>query len=137
MSEIYKGPERRNFVRLDFTAPLALKVVKQETISKLLSGYTSDVSESGLLCKVNENVQKDDLLWLSFDRATLSICEELEKRALIYQGGVVGKVVRVHGEENGSFEVGVQFITREEKDSTHIHSKMYYLQKELERHGTS
>jgi hypothetical protein len=40
MEEIYNGPERRQFVRLDYSIPLDYKVCKQETLTKLLQGYT-------------------------------------------------------------------------------------------------
>jgi hypothetical protein len=94
----------------------------------LLEGYTSNISQSGLLCNIKQKVTKDDVLWLSFDRSTLSICEELEKRAFIYQNGIIGKVVRVDPKRN-SYDVGVQFITREEKNLTHIYPKIYFSQK--------
>ncbi len=128
MKKLYKGPERRQFIRLEHSAPLALKVCKEKTISNLLEGYTADISQAGLLCNVNEKVDKGDILWLSFDRSTLSICEEMEKRSFIYQNGVIGKVARVEKKDNGSYDVGVQFITREEKNLTNIYPKIHFLE---------
>jgi len=122
----YKGQERRRFVRLDYVTPLAYKVCKEETIHKLLEGYTSDISPSGLLCTIKEKVKEDDILWLSFDRDTLTICQDLEKRSLIYQNGVIGKVVRVKEKADNNYEAGIQFITREEKNLTHIYPKIYF-----------
>jgi c-di-GMP-binding flagellar brake protein YcgR len=133
MGDIYTGPERRRFVRLDYVTPLEYKVCKKTTLSKLLSGYTSDVSQSGLLCKINAKVKKEDILWLSFDRDTLSICENLEKRVLIYQNGIIGKVVRVVSRDTDTCNVGIQFITREEKNSTHIYPKIYFLEKKFKK----
>ena len=130
MENNYPGPERREFVRLDYAGPLSYKVCKKTTISKLLEGYTSDISKSGLLCNIKEKVNKDDFLWLSFDRGTLNICEELERRAFIYQNGVLGKVVRIEDKNNG-YDVGVKFITREEKNLTHIYPKVHFITNEL------
>jgi len=110
--------ERREFVRLDYATPLVYKICKKETISKLLEGYTSNVSPSGLLCNIREGVNPDDILWLSFDRRLLSICEKLEKRVFIYQNGIIGKVARVEPKELGNFDVGLKFITREEPGFT-------------------
>lgn len=132
MSQDYNVPERREFVRLDYSTPIDYKVCKQETLLKLLQGYTSNVSEAGLLCNIKDKVNKDDILWLSFDRATLVICEELEKRALIYQNGIIGKVVRIEPKDLGEYDVGIQFITREEENSTHIYQKVHFLTKEAE-----
>lgn len=126
----YKGPERRQFLRLDFTSPLAYKVCKKSTVTKILQGYTSDISHSGLLCKINEKVKKNDILWLSFNKETLGICEDLEKRSLIYQNGILGKVIRVERKKNNSYNVGIRFITREEKDLTHIYPKIHFLEKQ-------
>jgi len=122
----YKGPERRQFIRLDYVTPLAYKVCKEETIHKLLEGYTSNISPAGLLCNIKDKVKKDDILWLSFDKDTLSFCKELEKRSLIYQNGVIGKVIRVDHRDDSTYDVGIQFITREENISTYIYPKAYF-----------
>ncbi|MCX5710455.1 MAG: PilZ domain-containing protein [Candidatus Omnitrophica bacterium] len=127
MSGQYSGAERREFVRIEYATPLAYKVCRKETVSKLLQGYTSDVSQSGLLCKIGEKVNKDDIIWLSFDRAVLGICEEIEKRVFIYQNGIIGKVARVDTLTPGTFDVGVHFIIREEKNDTNIFPKVHFL----------
>jgi c-di-GMP-binding flagellar brake protein YcgR len=132
MKETYTGPERRQFVRLDYVTPLDFKVCKRKTISKLLAGYTSDISQAGLLCTINDKVNKNDILWLCFDRSTLTICAELERRILIYQNGIIGKVVWIQN-KNSDYLVGVKFITREEKNLTHIYPKIYFIERELER----
>lgn len=116
MENIPVGPERREFTRVDCATPLAYKVCKQETISKLLNGYTSNISPAGLLCNVRETVNPEDVLWLAFDRGILSICAELEKRVFIYQNGIIGKVVRVEAKGYDNYDVGIRFITREEKN---------------------
>lgn len=129
MGNAGNGSERREFVRLNHITPLSYKVCKKKTISQLLEGYIADVSQSGLLCRIKEKVSENDILWLSFDRATLSICEEIEKRALIYQSGIIGKVVRMKPKGHNNYDVGVQFVTREEKNLTHIYPKIYFLKK--------
>ena len=125
--ENYQGPERRKFIRLEHVTPLSYKVCNPEIIAKLLEGYTGDVSEAGLFCSLKNKVNPGEIVWLSFDRSTLIVCEELEKRSLIYQNGIIGKVVRVEEENGGDFSVGVQFITREEKNDTHIYPKIHFL----------
>ncbi len=125
----YKGPEKREFLRLEYKVPLAYKICKQDTIDKLLQGYTADISPSGLLCNIKDRVNKDDILWLSFDKGTLSIFELLEKRSLIYQNGIIGKVVRIEQKNNNTFNVGIKFITREEKDLTNSFSRFRFTEK--------
>jgi hypothetical protein len=130
MEDNYHGPERREFARLPYSHPLAYKVCKQETLSKLLEGYTVNVSQAGLLCNIKDKVNLDDILWLSFDKSVLVICVEMERKSLIYQNGVLGKVVRVDPGENQSYDIGVKFITRVEKDAKRIESRISSLKNE-------
>ena len=130
MENNYNGLDRREFSRLDYVTPIMFKVCRKEVLDKLLAGYTSDVSQAGLLCNIKEDVKPDDILWLSFDRATLNICEELDRRSLIYQNGIIGKVARIEPQQDGTFNVGVQFIIREEKDFTHIYPKIKFVNNE-------
>ncbi|MBI5145007.1 MAG: PilZ domain-containing protein [Candidatus Omnitrophica bacterium] len=132
MKKVYHGAERRQFIRLEYTAPLAYKICKKGTVSKLVSGYTADISQSGLLCRIKDKVNKNDLLWLSFNRDTLDICQDIEKRSLIYQNGIIGKVVRVKPQGKDDYRVGIQFITREEKNLTNIYPKVYFLEKQMQ-----
>ncbi|RJO63520.1 MAG: hypothetical protein C4540_07110 [Candidatus Omnitrophota bacterium] len=125
------GQERREFLRLEFFKPLSYKICKKKTVSTLLEGYTSNVSQAGILCNIRNRVKKDDLLWLCFDRSVLDICEDMEKRSLIYQNGVVGKVVRIAPKGNGTYEVGIKFVTREEKNITNIFPKSYFIEKQM------
>ncbi len=128
MNKVYSGSERRKFLRLDYIAPLAFKICKKKTVSSLLAGYTSDVSQEGLRCKIKEKIKKGDIVWLAFDRATLNICKDLEKKALIYQKGVVGRVVWVEPKGKTMYEAGVRFVTRQEKNLANIYSKTGFLE---------
>lgn len=123
----YKGTERREFARLDYIAPVTYKVCKKKTISKLLDGYTANISQNGLFCNIKGKVNKNDIVWLSFDRATLSICEDLDRRNFIYQNGILGKVIRIEKRKDKTYSVGIQFLTREEKNLTHIYPKSHFL----------
>ena len=122
MENNYNGPERRRFIRLNHIADLNYKICKKETIHKLLAGYTSNVSQAGLLCNIKDKVHRNDVLWLHFDRDILNICEELEKRSFIYQNGIIGKVVRIADKHDGTYNVGIKFITREESIKPEIKS---------------
>lgn len=131
-NKMYRGPERRRFIRLNYVLPLAYKICKEETISKLLEGYTSNVSRSGLLCNLKEHVNKNDILWLCFDKDTLDICTDLEKSCLIYQSGIIGKVVRIEHKKDNTYSVGLRFLTREEKNVTYIFPKIHFMDKTKE-----
>jgi hypothetical protein len=127
MKKKFSGAERREFVRFDFVNPLAFKVCKKKTISQLLDGYTSNVSRGGLRCSVKERVPKNSVLWLSFDRGLLDVCRGIERKCLIYQNGVLGKVIWSKKRINSTYDVGIRFITREEKNLTHIYPKIHFV----------
>ncbi len=110
--------EKREFPRQEFFTPLAYKVCKTETLTKLFEGYTINVSQSGVFCNLKNRVKIEDVVWLSFNKSVLVFCEDLERHGFFYQNGVIGKVVRVNDNVNGTFDVGVNFITREEKNIT-------------------
>ncbi|MDD4899631.1 MAG: PilZ domain-containing protein [Candidatus Omnitrophica bacterium] len=130
MANSDKGKERRKFMRLDFITPLAFKVCKKKTLSKILEGYTANISQGGILCNIAERVSKGDILWLSFDKGTLSICADIDRQSLIYQNGVIGKVVRIEPKGSKNFSVGIQFITREEKNISNIFPKIHFMKEE-------
>ena len=127
MIKKFSGKERRQFIRFDFVTPLAFKVCKKKTITQLLNGYTSNVSRGGLRCSVKEQVPKNSVLWLSFDRSLLDVCRNIESKCLIYQNGVFGKVIWAKKRINNTYDVGIRFITREEKNLTHIYPKIYFM----------
>jgi hypothetical protein len=123
--------DRRSFARLEYSVPLNFKVCSKDTISRLCAGYSVNISQSGIFCNIAEKVNTDDILWLSFDRATLDFCRELEKSALIYQSGIIGNVTRVEAEDTGGYKIGVRFITRQEKDSGNIYPWIHFFEKSL------
>lgn len=131
----YGGLERRKFARLDYIAPLNYKICKEQTLSNLLQGYTINISEAGLLCKIKDKVKKNDILWFAFDRGVLSFCEELEKRSFIYQNGIIAKVTRIESKPDGNYEVGVNFIVRKEKNLTNIYPKVHFEENDILEEG--
>jgi hypothetical protein len=60
----------------------------------------------------------------------LSVCTDLEASSMIYQNGIIGKVIRTKHKRNGSYDVGIQFITRKEKNLSNIYPKVYFLEKQ-------
>ncbi len=113
--------ERRSVVRVTCQTPLTFKVCKEETVSIILQGYTHDISRDGLRCTIAEKVPLGCTLWLKLDTDALILCEEVEKRAVILQHGILGKVIWIEKQDDGNYDIGLQFIVREEKN--HVHSK--------------
>ncbi len=121
--------ERREFFRLNFTTPLNYKSYsgtrsKTSQISKSSARAVSqNISQSGILFQTeNKPPQLSSIVWMSLDFRTLSICKEIEKRALIFNDGVLGRVVRVEEDTNDSnlYDIGVCFLKEEQKNSQEV-----------------
>lgn len=107
--------ERRAAVRVSCQTPLTYKICKEETISKIMQGYTQDISKDGLRCTISQEVPVGCTLWIQLDTDALTLCEELERNAVILQHGILGKVIWLEKERENNYEVGLQFVTRQEK----------------------
>ena len=118
--------ERRQFFRLNFRSPLEFRSYSPKSIEKVSpsgKGISQNVSQSGVLFQV-ENVPPhvSSVLWMNLDIRTLKICQEIEKKALVFNNGILGRVVRVEEDPQNLnvYNVGVCFITPDEKSSKEI-----------------
>lgn len=109
--------ERREYIRLPFRKPFEYKVCKEEIINSLLKGYTRNISQSGLRCSLDKEVPLKSTVWLRLDLSSLDICKKIENRSVVLQSGILGKVVWEKHQDDGTFEIGIKFLTKEEKKS--------------------
>ena len=122
--------DRREFFRLNFTTPLEFKsysltktAPKSQISQPSSKAVSQNISQSGILFQTGENPpQLSSILWMHLDFRTLNICQEIEKRALIFNNGVLGKVVRVEEdpENNRLYDIGVCFLTQDQRHSKEI-----------------
>ena len=115
--------ERRDFFRLKFSNPVRFKaysdrVTPQKTEEE--SATAKDISSAGILFQTHTRPPDlSSILWLNLDYRMLKICQEIDARALIFNDGILGRVVRV--EENptdaNAYDIGVCFLTKDQKDS--------------------
>lgn len=120
--------ERRQFFRLHFNTPLQFKSYSAKektagTTQPVLRGNTQNISQSGVLFRTGERPpQLSSIVWMDLDIRTLKICQEIEERALIFNNGLLGKVVRVEEDEKQSdtYDVGVCFLTQDQKNSREV-----------------
>jgi hypothetical protein len=121
--------ERREFFRLNFTTPVRFKTCDIKTLQKdipaadSLEGSARNISQAGILFQTESRPpQLSSILWMNLDMRTLKICQEIESKALIFNNGVLGKVVRVEeGADNDSaYDIGVCFLRKDQKDSKEV-----------------
>ena len=115
IKESWSADERREFFRVEFRNAVKFRMI-QENESALKLGTSEDISQSGLLFKTRVLPPLSSVLWMDLDLRTLKICQEIENRALVYENGLLGRVVRVEEdpEESKVYNVGVCFIRKDD-----------------------
>ena len=122
MTQANSTQERRDFFRLKFNNPVQYRAYSdtKETVKTPSAGTSQDISSAGILFQTeNRPPDLSSILWLNLDYRMLKICQEIDNRALIFNGGVLGRVVRVeeNPENANAYDVGVCFLTQDQKDS--------------------
>ena len=120
--------ERRNFFRINFKTPLEFRTYGSERPSQKAGSVSprpatsQNISPTGILFKTqNDPPDLSSILWMNMDIRTLHICQEIEKRAVTFNHGLLGKVVRVEEDpEDGAYDVGVCFLTQSERNSRSV-----------------
>ena len=118
----YTDRERREFFRLNYTQPLQYKISDSKNAAAA-SASAKNISQTGILFRTEDSPpQISSLLWLNVDIRTLKICQEIESKALIFNNGVLGKVVRVEEDtkHGNTYDVGVCFLRKDQKDSREV-----------------
>ncbi len=111
--------ERREFFRVPYATTLKYKAYSE----KNGSATAQNISQSGILFQTAQEPPKlSSIVWLSLDLRTLKICQEIETRALIFNNGILGKVVRVEEdtESEKSYDIGVCFLRKDQKDNAGV-----------------
>ena len=108
--------EKREFLRVDYEAPVEMKLVKGAGLSAKKDVYSRDISASGLLIRTwSESAipNLSSMVWIKLDDKMMNICGEIENDLILFNGGVFGRVVRIaEGEPGQSYDVGVCFLRR-------------------------
>ena len=134
----YTDSERREFFRLNYKTPIRFKSYETKEIQKTaklvgpLEGSTRNISQNGVLFQTEENPpQLSSIVWMDLDMRTLKICQEIEAKALIFNHGVLGKVVRVEedSDNRNTYDVGVCFLRKDQKDTQQVRDALGFLNK--------
>ena len=121
VTNMHTGKERRRFLRYPHEKPLHYSLVSSprntHPIVPLIKAVSRNLSASGIFFITNtENVPDiSSLVMLDLDYKTAKNCKEIEKRALIQNNRLLGEVVRIENNPDGSSGVGVAFITKSDR----------------------
>ena len=121
--------EKREFFRLNFSSPLEFKSYNPE--APQADGASKNISQSGVLFQTKQNPPAiSSILWMNLDMRSLKICQEIEKRALVFNNGLLGKVVRVEEDPTTgkAYDVGVCFLTRDQQNSREVQAILNNIQ---------
>lgn len=123
--------ERRDFFRINFNTPVEYKTYAGSEPVRGAAGRSQNISQSGILFQTDTNPPAlSSVVWMNLDIRTLRICQEIERRALIFNNGLLGRVVRV--EENpktDNYEIGVCFLTQEQKNTREVQAALEEISK--------
>ncbi|MGH7198548.1 MAG: PilZ domain-containing protein [Candidatus Omnitrophota bacterium] len=129
--------ERRDFFRINFKTPLEFRTYGSERPSRKTENdsprpaTSQNISQTGILFKTQSDPPDlSSILWMNMDIRTLHVCQEIEKRAVTFNQGLLGKVVRVEEDpEDGAYDVGVCFLTQNERNSRSVQKLLSELSK--------
>jgi c-di-GMP-binding flagellar brake protein YcgR len=120
---------RREFFRIKFNSPVSFKSYavsqadREKAAAEETKATTQNISQSGILFQTEQAPpQLSSILWMNMDIRTLKICQEIESRALVFNNGLLGRVVRVEEDtkNNTAYDVGVCFLTQDQKNSREV-----------------
>lgn len=118
MTNSYDGKEKREFFRYSYNKPIAYLTLNEtgdkNITSKILTAVSKNLSAAGILfiANVNKLPGISTILAMDLDYKTATVCQEIEERALILKDKLIGKVVRIDDNEDGTCKVGVAFVTK-------------------------
>lgn len=119
MAEEYIGKDRREFFRYRYEKPIHYSVVTSSKdlnpiASSLIKAVSKNLSASGILFSTKDLPEISSILTLNLDYRTSHVCQEIEERALIVDNKLLGKVVRIEDADDGTWDVGVAFIKKDD-----------------------
>lgn len=116
MSDNFAGADRRKFFRYRHNGQAHFKEIslKDHSVSDLADAVTKNLSASGMLFNSVYPPRLSSIIILDVDYRTTRLCEEIEELALIVDNRLLGKVVRIEDNDNGSYDIGVAFIKKSE-----------------------
>jgi hypothetical protein len=126
MRKNFQGIERRKFLRADFSKSLRytpISAAKDKSAGpRLTDAVSKNLSASGILFITNTAKAPDisTLLVMDLDFKTAAICREIEDRVFLMGNKLVGKVVRIEDNEDGTCGVGVAFVTKSDPISADL-----------------
>ena len=118
MSNEQKAQERREFFRYKHENPIKYKVIDstaaKNPMSQFINAISKNLSASGILFAGNNPPHLSEVLILDLDFRTTQVCTEIEENALILNNKLFGKVVRIEETDDGSYDIGVAFIKKDD-----------------------
>ena len=108
--------ERREFFRYTCEKPVQYKILgtadKGQSVSKSLDAISKNLSASGMMFTSSFIPNISSIVTLKLDYRTTNICCEIEENAMVVDNTLVGKVVRIEDNDDGSYNVGVAFLKK-------------------------
>ncbi len=107
--------EKREFYRIAYEKPVKFKEFVKARRGRPSVAVSRNVSQSGVLFISKTLPKISSVIWIKLPLAELSICKEIEDRAIAEKNGILGRVVRVEEDPDlKRYSVGVCFVKKGE-----------------------
>ncbi|MFA6321427.1 MAG: PilZ domain-containing protein [Candidatus Omnitrophota bacterium] len=105
---------QREFFRYRHEKPVDFKEVSIDdaAVADLAKAVTKDISATGMLFTSSCHPRMSSIIAIDVDYRTSMLCKEIEMNALILNNKLLGKVVRIEDNDNGSYDIGIAFIKK-------------------------
>lgn len=116
----HPGKERREFLRYRYDKEMrfdSLDPSRKDLHTGFNDAISKNVSASGLLFTVKgKNIPViSSLIVLDLDYRTAEICKEIESNIAMVDNKLLGRVVRIDDNEDGTYGIGVAFIKKSDR----------------------
>lgn len=113
----HPGKERREFIRYRYDKEMRYDILdlsKKDCHSGFQQAISSNLSASGILFNTKGSglPSMSSLIVLELDYRTAEICKEIEENIVIVDNKLLGRVVRIEENDDGSYGIGVAFIKK-------------------------
>lgn len=106
--------EHREFLRVEYAAPVHYKEVRANRLLFKNEMLTRNISPAGILFRTKSVPPAlSSTVWIELDQKMMNICSEIEHDLIVRDQGIFGRVVRIaEGEPGMSYDVGICFLRR-------------------------
>jgi len=112
--------ERREFLRIDCLVETHILSIKENNELDSSDGLTKNISASGVLFRTKKKYKTGTIVSIEIFPGILNELDENRAKVIKTRGFVLGKVVRIEGVEEETYDCAVAFISSKEENEEYL-----------------